>query len=208
MYIPRHFEQSDPALLLEVMQRYNFATLISTVDGAPSASHVPVLARERAGVIHIEGHLAKANPHWRAFEPDAPALIIFHGPHTYISPTLYTPGPHVPTWNYIAVHASGSVRVDHSDLAKRSTLEALIAHHEPSYQTQFEQIAPALRDGMFNAIVTFDMTVSKLEGKFKLGQHRLGQNRPEMQTSHENGDEQQRDIARWMERLGYWSATD
>lgn len=204
MYIPKYFSQDDPAVLLEVMQRYDFATLITTLDGAPSATHVPVLARRTDGVLHISGHLARANPHWQTLQDGATALVIFNGPHTYISPTLYQPTAMVPTWNYIAVHASGKPTVDHSAHAKLALLRAQVAHHEPSWQASFDEFETCFLDSMLNAIVAFDITVSKVEGKFKLGQHRLAQNRPEMQQSHETGDDDRRDIADWMKRLGYW----
>ena len=204
MYVPKHFAQDDPALLLEVMQRYAFATLISTVDGAPFASHVPVLASETDGVMHIEGHVARANPHWEALSADPQVLVIFHGPHTYFSPTLYEEKNVVPTWNYIAVHARGHARVDHSDEVKLAMLRSLVAANEPGYQTQFDQLDAAYRSGNLKAIVAFDITVTQLDGKFKLGQHRLAATRPKAQTLHESGDDQQRDIAGWMKRLGYW----
>ncbi|MFT5588106.1 MAG: transcriptional regulator [Bradyrhizobium sp.] len=89
MYVPQHFREDDPALLLEVMQRYSFATLVSHVDGKPFATHVPVLARQIDGALQIDGHVARANPHWQALQTDPAALVIFQGPHTYISPTLY-----------------------------------------------------------------------------------------------------------------------
>lgn len=204
MYVPKHFAHDDPALLLDVMQRYPFATLISTVDGAPFASHVPVLASQTDGVMHIEGHVARANPHWQALASDPQALIIFHGPHTYFSPTLYDGKNFVPTWNYIAVHASGRMRIDHSDDVKLAMLKGLVATNEPAYQAQFDQLDEAYRSGNLKAIVAFELTVTKLEGKFKLSQHRLAVTRPEAQTLHESGDDQQRDIAAWMKQLGYW----
>ena len=204
MYTPKQFEQTDPVLLLELMQQNNFATLISTIDGAPCATHAPVLTRQINGVMHIEGHLARANPHWQAMQAERDTLVIFHGPHTYISPTLYRSSAMVPTWNYMAVHASGRVVVDHSSEGKLAVLGALVQHHEPEYQRQFDQLDPPFRQSMLNAIVAFDITVSRLEGKFKLGQHRLAEDRPEMRTSHDAGDDNQRAIAQWMRRLGYW----
>jgi transcriptional regulator len=204
MYLPQHFRQDDPALLLEVMQRYNFATLVSTVNDAPFATHLPVLARLDGDAIHIEGHFARANPHWQALEAEPQALIIFHGPHTYISPTLYRDSNRVPTWNYIAVHARGLVRIRHEADAKLAMLDKLIEQQEPAYQNQFEQIDDTLRTGLLNAIVAFDMQVQTLEGKFKLGQHRLAGDKPEMQSWHQQGDENQRALAQWMQRLGYW----
>lgn len=204
MYIPKHSKENDPALLLEVMQRYNLATLVTTVDGVPLANHVPVLTQSYDSILHIEGHLARANPHWQAMAGGATTLVIFQGPHTYISPTLYRSDTMVPTWNYIAVHASGTATVSHAAQNKLATLQALVQRHEPAWQERFDQFDASSIDSLLGAIVAFDIAVKQVEGKFKLGQHRLAQDRPEMQQSHETGDENRRDIAQWMRRLGYW----
>jgi transcriptional regulator len=204
MYIPSHFSQDDPAVLVEVMQQYSFATLVSNHEGAPFATHLPVSSRVESGVVRIGAHVARANPHWKALEADPQALVIFHGPHTYISPTLYRSKDRVPTWNYIAVHARGCAAVDHTASTKLRILSTLIAEHEPAYRAQFEAITPGLRDGLVNAIVAIDITVEKLEGKFKLGQHRLADDTPQMQIRHEQGGENEQAIAAWMKRLGHW----
>lgn len=212
MYLPAHFKQDDPDLLLEVMRQESFATLVSVVDGAPFATHLPVLAArasasaEDGGGIIIEGHFARANPQWRALEQDPAArtLIIFHGPHAYISPTLYTSADRVPTWNYVAVHATGQTRIDHSRAGKLGMLSRLIAHHEPTYQQQFDAIPAETVDSLLNAIVAFSLRVETLEGKFKLGQHRLAGDRPEMRAWLEQGGADQQALAAWMKRLGYW----
>jgi len=205
MYVPPHFREDDPTLLMEVLQRHSFAMLVSNLDGAPFATHLPLKVRHEGATLRIDGHFARANPHWQALEIDPNALVIFQGPHTYISPALYQSSNRVPTWNYVAVHATGRVRVDHSADAKLATLQQLIAQYDPGYQTQFDAIDGGLRDGLLNAIVAFELTVDKLEGKFKLGQNRLADNKPEMQRWHEQGGENERELAQWMKRLGHWS---
>lgn len=204
MYLPKHFEQNDPALLLEVMQQQSFATLVSLVDGAQFATHVPVVARAGDDGIEIDGHVARANPHWRGLQSSPEALVIFHGPHAYISPTHYTQQNRVPTWNYIAVHASGPATVHESDAAKLAILAESIDHHEPAYRAQFDALDLSYRAAMLDAIVGFTIRVGQLQGKFKLGQHRLGEDKPELQAWHEAGGENERAIASWMRRLGYW----
>ncbi|MBC7513305.1 MAG: FMN-binding negative transcriptional regulator [Herminiimonas sp.] len=204
MYLPKHFEQDDPVLLLEVMRQHTFATLVSLVDGAQFATHLPVVASEVDGAIQINGHVARANPHWRGLQDSSEVLVIFHGPHAYISPTHYAQANRVPTWNYIAVHASGQATVQESDVAKLAILAESIGHHEPAYRAQFEALEPQYRSAMLNAIVGFTIRVEQLQGKFKLGQHRLADDKPDMQALHEAGGENERAIATWMQRLGYW----
>ncbi len=205
MYVPKHFAENDRERLLTVMREHSFATIVSTVDGEPFATHAPVrIEIDGPDRLRIEGHLAKANPQSRGFDDGVRTLVVFTGPHTYISPTLYRSAGRVPTWNYIAVHALGSARSIHDRDAKRGILERLVADHEPSFATAFAAFEDRQRDGLLDAIVGFDCIVDRLEGKFKLGQHRLADDLPEMQAVHESGDEDRRSIARWMKTLGYW----
>src|SRR5690348_15638664 len=113
MYIPRAFRQEDLQELLAFMRANSFITLVSVLDGAPFASHVPVVVQREADAITLHGHLAKANPHWKAFG-QGESLAIFTGPHAYISPAHYEQHESVPTWNYIAVHAAGPVQTLHA----------------------------------------------------------------------------------------------
>jgi len=106
MYIPNAFREDDQATLVAFMRAHSFATLVSVVDGTPFATHLPLVISEESGQILLVGHLAKANPHWRALTA-SDSLVIFQGPHAYISPSLYEKRESVPTWNYIAVHAYG-----------------------------------------------------------------------------------------------------
>ena len=93
------------------MRANPFVVLVSASDDGPFASHVPVVIRETEDELIVRGHVAKANPHWRYLEQQPRCLTIFHGPHSYISPILYTNRESVPTWNYGAVHLYGNARV-------------------------------------------------------------------------------------------------
>ena len=107
MYIPKSFQVTDPEVLAAFIRAHSFATLVSAVDGTPFATHLPLLLDQGT----LLGHVARANPHWQAFDGQREALAIFHGPHAYISPTWYATGPAVPTWNYAAVHVYGAPRL-------------------------------------------------------------------------------------------------
>jgi transcriptional regulator len=205
MYLPQQFVQNDPELLLEVMQRHSFATLVSTgEDGLPFATPLPLCARRDGDNFVIEGHVARANGQWKDFERGARALAIFHGPHAYISPSLYTSLERVPTWNYIMVQASGPVRTIHDEAGKRALLARLVAQNEAPYQQQFDGIRPELVEGLLSAIVAFEMRVERIEGKFKLNQHRLADYKPDVQSRHESGSTDEQEMAAWLRRLGYW----
>jgi transcriptional regulator len=106
MYIPHAFREENVETLVEFMRANSFATLVSVLDGAPFATHLPLLADWQDGEVMVSGHLARPNAQWRAFG-EGESLAIFTGPHAYISPSLYEKRESVPTWNYIAVHAYG-----------------------------------------------------------------------------------------------------
>lgn len=174
MYVPNSFRVGDQPTLVAFMRAHSFISLISTVDGVPFASHIPVVIQESGDTIVITGHLAKANPHWQAFG-HGNSLAIFTGPHAYISPTLYEKDENVPTWNYIAVHAYGVPEIatfaDHPERLD-AIVAALIAENEASYAQQWATLTPKYREGMLRGIVGFEMRVTRLEGKYKLSQNR------------------------------------
>jgi len=208
IYLPAHFKLADSALLGEVMARYNFAMLISVVDGRPFVTHLPVLARQIGDGWIIDAHVARANPQWSALSHNPDALIVFAGPHTYVSPSEYRSEQRVPTWNYITVHASGPIEIRHEPDAKLAILAELIEHHDPSFTPRWLNFDDGVRNSLLGAIVGLRMTVSTLEGKFKLNQHRLADDRPELPVEYASADENRREIAQWMQKLGFWSAPE
>jgi predicted FMN-binding regulatory protein PaiB len=112
MYIPQFNHVTDPAILHALMQHFSFATLVTQHEGRPFATHLPFLVEPEHGEQgRLLAHLAKANPQWTDFGPGREALVIFQGPHTYISPSWYETQPSVPTWNYAVVHAYGARRI-------------------------------------------------------------------------------------------------
>jgi len=172
MYIPEFNRIEDRALALGFIRANPFAILVSTTDNGPFATHLPLLIDDSAGQLIIRGHVAKANPHWQMIGPDHASLVIFHGPHAYVSPTLYEIRESVPTWNYAAVHLYGKGRVLTDESAARQVLEDLIAQFDSSYQTQWQSFAEDYRSRMQRHIVAFEITATRVETKFKLSQNR------------------------------------
>jgi transcriptional regulator len=202
MYIPEHFAQDDRNLLVELMRAESFALLTSISDnGEPFVTHLPMIVKEHGEGLMIEGHMARANPHWQYLEKTPRALIVFNGPHAYVSPSLYESKENVPTWNYIAVHAYGTVKFIQAMPEKRAAQERLIDSLEPAYQPQFEQLNATYLHGRMSAIVAFEMSVERLEGKFKLSQNRPMNDRQTVARTFENGNDQQRAVAAWMARV-------
>ena len=174
MYIPPAFRVDDPAKLAAFMQQHSFATLITHEGAAPFASQIPMLWRPGAGPSGtLVAHLARANPQWKHFASGAEVLAIFHGPHGYISPSWYEAELAVPTWNYAAVHAYGVPAI----ISEPERIVALLRETISQYESSFAEPWPGdlpeeYRDKMMQGIVAFEIPITRLEGKFKLGQNR------------------------------------
>jgi transcriptional regulator len=174
MYIPPAFRMEDAGKLAALMQRHSFATLISHDGAAPFASHLPMLFRPEAGPHGtLVSHLARANPQWQHFAAGGEVLAIFHGPHSYISPSWYQAGLAVPTWNYATVHAYGVPKI----FSEHERVVALLRDTVSAYEASFAQPWPGdlpddFRDRLLQGIVAFEIPITRLEGKFKLGQNR------------------------------------
>lgn len=167
MYTPVHFKVEDQALLYEFMRRFSFATLI-TFGPQPQVSHLPFVVRTEPELTLL-GHMARANPHWRLFAEANESLIIFQGPHAYISPSLYEEEQSVPTWNYSVVHAYGSAAVREDTGA---VLEEMIGFYDQAYLERWNNFPDEYRERMKSAIVAFEIQVERVEGKFKMSQNR------------------------------------
>ena len=172
MYIPEHFRNEDRATALVFMRANPFAILVSTTSEGPFATHVPVVVQESQDRMIIRGHVAEANPHWRYLQSDPECLMIFHGPHAYISPSNYDTREVVPTWNYGAVHIYGTATTYAEPGPLLSLLHELIPTFEAAYAEQWASLNEAYRQRMLSHIVGFEIAVAKIEAKFKLSQNR------------------------------------
>jgi transcriptional regulator len=133
-----------------------------------------VLIADSGGEITLRAHVAKANPHWKMLdqEPERDSLVIFHGPHAYISPALYEVHESVPTWNYATVHAYGRGKLLTAETDKQQVLAELISQFDSSYLNQWNSFDEQYRSRMLNHIVAFEINVTRIEAKFKLSQNR------------------------------------
>lgn len=173
MYIPAPFRVEDTRRLHEIIETCSFATLVTAADEVPFATHVPLLLEQRADGPVLLGHVARANPHWRAFDGRRQSLAIFHGPHAYVSPSWYRTHPSVPTWNYIAVHAYGPPRLHDDETWVAHLLDRLVMKYESGLPEPWSADLPdAFRRKMIRAVVGFEIPVERIEGKFKLGQNK------------------------------------
>jgi transcriptional regulator len=151
--------------------------LVTQQDGAPYASHLPLMLDTSKGLHGVlMGHMPRNNPHWQELASGAEVLVMFHGPHAYVSPSWYEPNPMVvPTWNYMAVHAYGVARIVSEDDLIQS-LYQLTDQNEKSYLAPWKmELTQTMRDQMLNAMVGFEVSLSRIDGKFKMSQNRSQQ---------------------------------
>ncbi|MGA2569070.1 MAG: FMN-binding negative transcriptional regulator [Terracidiphilus sp.] len=205
MYSPKFNQVHDRTILLEAMRTYSFATLFGPASGeqpgaSAGATHLPLVVKDEGEHGLLEGHFAKANPHWRALA-GRETLVVFAGPHTYVSPSLYTEELSVPTWNYIAVHAYGTLSLVEDEPGKESFLADLIAAHEPGYLEHWHSMPEGFRRTMLVGIIGFRIPIARIEGKFKLSQNRNPQERQSVHSAQSSGLPDEQALARWMERL-------
>ncbi|QIA26819.1 FMN-binding negative transcriptional regulator [Thermaerobacter sp. PB12/4term] len=171
MYVPRHF-QMDPAEAVAFMRAHPFAILVTAAGGTPVATHLPVQVHEQGERIGITGHIAAANEQKETFAGGTTALLIFHGPHTYISSSWYTVDE-VPTWNYLAVHAYGTLRTL-SEEELEADLKYLLLQYEGHRENGrlWDTLPPGLLARQMKGIVGFRVDVTRLEAKAKMSQNR------------------------------------
>ncbi|HEX3745421.1 MAG TPA: FMN-binding negative transcriptional regulator [Bryobacteraceae bacterium] len=173
LYIPNAHRVDDRKLLHDFMEEFAFVDLVTT--SPLRITHIPVVFERAAGPFGtIHGHIARHNEQIAAFDGKQEAVIVFRGPHGYISPTCYRTAPAVPTWNFAVVHATGKLQPKTGPAALHAFLASLIQKFETYEGTgyDFSQTPDSYLNPMLANIVGFDMRVELLEGKFKLGQER------------------------------------
>jgi len=195
MYSPPYNRIEDRAELLEFMRANSFVLLVTGTGGTLHASHLPVTVEDSAAGLKIDMHMARNNPQWQEFF-DEDVLVVFSGPHAYISPRWYEQKPRVPTWNYAAVHAYGIPRVIAEKEAKRASQRRLIASLDPQWLPKFDNLPAEYVSSMLDGIVNFEIPVARIETRWKLSQNR-GRREMELIAAalEQSGDSVERSLA-------------
>jgi len=174
MYIPNNFKEEDKAEIEKLIREFGFATLVSVKDNLPWATHIPLeLVTDENGNWFLHGHVARANPQWKNFEVMSDVLVIFMGPHAYISPSWYN-HRNVPTWNYKAVHVYGK-----ASLVEGEKLEAMLRHLMKRYEgthaekpQSYDEIPAKILEKDLRGVIGFEIKVERIEAASKLSQNR------------------------------------
>jgi len=205
MYIPKHFEGSETDGR-KIMQAHGWALLVTSDEtGAPFCTHLALAWLDDGSPHgHLIGHLARANPHWKLFARVSPSLALFWGPHAYVSPTWYTPGPKVPTWNYVTVHAYGRPEIVEATPEVLAILSKLAAVYEGTGAEAWGlgRLSPGNAADQSKAIVAFRMNLDRVETKLKLSQNRDLEDRRRVIAKLEASDRQDSQAtADWMKSV-------
>ena len=172
MYIPEHYREEDKSKLIGFIRENSFALLVNSGDSGLRGTHLPFVTEERESGIVLVSHMAKANPQWKEFGQGKEVLVVFTGPHGYVSPSNYEKQQNVPTWNYVAIHAYGVPEIVSDARAVVEVLEKMIVNYEAAFREQWDQLNEDYKAKMIKGIVAFENPVKKLEGKYKLSQNK------------------------------------
>ncbi|WP_282605038.1 FMN-binding negative transcriptional regulator [Pelagibius sp. Alg239-R121] len=179
MYVPDSFALTDPDEVREVIRSYDFGLLVTAPDGVPNATHLPFVLDESLGLQGtLLGHMARPNSHWRDFDSEAQgkeALVVFQGPHSYISPSLYGPeAKAVPTWNYVAIHIYGHPRIVRAQDRVMALLDRMVKKHEAEFERPWslERLDSGFVQALTRGIVCFEIPIERIEAKAKLSQNK------------------------------------
>lgn len=169
MYIPKHYQNKNISKAVEYMRRYSFGLLTSISNNNIIATHLPFLIEELNGQIMLRSHLARVNPQLHG---ETNVLVVFQGPHAYISPSWYESKQNVPTWNYIAIHVYGKLRwtEDKSDTLK--LLDDTVSAFEPAYMDQWRELDKNYTDNMLDHLTAFEIDVTEVQLQEKLSQNK------------------------------------
>ncbi|MGB5947401.1 FMN-binding negative transcriptional regulator [Paenisporosarcina sp.] len=172
MYSPKYFKVTSFDEILDFVRLNAFGTLITTKKGKPIGSHLPLQIIKEKDAYYIPGHMAYGNPQWRTFETCDDVLVIFQGPHAYISSSWYE-HENVPTWNYQAVHIYGRGSILGEEELKQD-LTRLLQKYEKQRENPvlWDKLSPSLLEKELKGIVGFKIKVEEIQAAYKLSQNR------------------------------------
>lgn len=172
MYVPTHFKSESPDLIAKVVRENSFALLVTAFEDGIKTTHLPCLYDPSQGDRGtLRAHLATANDHWKAFDGKRQSTAVFLGPHSYVSPTWYEEHVSVPTWNYAAVHLTGSPHVLDANKSLDLLMEMVRIFEGPQSVYDFGA-GEARAKKLLPGIVAFEMPVQVVTAKFKMSQNR------------------------------------
>ncbi|MCY8977820.1 FMN-binding negative transcriptional regulator [Bacillus atrophaeus] len=172
MYIPKYYKVTNVDDIWDFVQNNSFGTIVTTAQGKPIATHLPLQLMKEGDTYYITGHIAYGNPQWRTFETCEDVLVMFQGSHAYISSSWYEK-ENVPTWNYQAVHLYGTASILNEEELKHD-LTMLLQKYEKHRKNPilWDKLSPQLLESQLKGIVGFKIKVGEIQASYKLSQNR------------------------------------
>lgn len=198
MYIPKlyHLEQDEA---VQIMKSYPFAILVTIDELRPIATHIPIEIQKKNSKILAAGHIAIGNMQKNTLDNNSNVMLIFQGPHTYISSSWYE-SENVPTWDYLAVHAYGTSRIISGE-EMENHLAALLKHYESNRDNGrlWETFSPGFLHHQMKGIVTFEIEITSIQASGKMSQNRNDRDYKAIVTELEKlSEEDASRVAEWM----------
>lgn len=203
MYHLPTYQEKDQARIVAFMREYPFATLMGvSLEQQPVATQIPILVKERDGQLFLTGHIMKQTDHHKAFLENSQALVLFNGPHTYVSASWYENKQQASTWNYMTVHARGVMHYL-PDEALPAMLDELTAHFEnnPNSPSLYKELPAEYLQRLMKAIVAFEIKVEKADAIFKLSQNRDEKSFGQIIQKLQTGDCDAQKVAEEMKKI-------
>ena len=200
MYVPKQFRNNDASAIADFIRHHGFGILVSQSDNRMVATHIPLELSEDE--TKLRGHIARANPQWKNFANSAEVMVIFPGPHAYVSSSWYD-HENVPTWNYIAVHVYGKIQIIEGD-ELYSALKKLVDKYETTseYPVSVEKMSPEYVRQSIKGLVGFEIEITSIEAAYKLSQNRDRKNYANIINELEKrGDHESKSVASEMKKI-------
>lgn len=182
MYIPKHFEVTDKDMIYDFIEDYSFGIIVSNQSELPVATHLPFTLNRENGTL--SGHFASGNTQWGGIEGKE-VLVIFHGPHHYISASWYETNQSVPTWNYVAVHVYGIIEIVEKEKDLLADLQLMTEKYEKTNEYQLDNSNNEYVEKLMKGIIGFRIHINHMEGKWKLSQNHSQERQHRVITSLE-----------------------
>ncbi len=201
MYTPKFFAANEREECIRFMKAFNFATLVTASNARPTATHLPFIIETRGDQTVLVAHMARANSQWRELA-DGTALVIFSGPHAYVTPRLYGEPQNFPTWNYAAVHAYGRAVTIESPEENLALITKMVEAFDPDYYAgNWRTIDEEYKLSRAGSVVGFEIVVDELQGKKKLNQNKSADDAHRVIDAFSAGDANERQIADLMKEI-------
>lgn len=171
MYKLPYFTEQDSEKVLAFIKENHFAVITGTGKRFPVATHIPLEIRHEGNQLILSGHLMKNADHHKAFEKNNHVLVIFNGPHTYVSASWYTKPASASTWNYMTVHAKGRIKFGDEASTHQAVKKLTERYEGPDSPAAFHKLDPDYVSKLVKAIVSFDIHVEEMDNVFKLSQN-------------------------------------